>query len=381
MSRARSMPWSLGLVGALLACAPRETEPAGPPPLPALDAVIVAEMARMNVPGLQAAIVEGGRVVWTGSYGFADVQTGEVVTEDTLFLLASVSKAVTGVALMQLWETGAFELDDDVEQHLSFRVRHPAWPQVPITPFQLLTHTSGIHDRWGVLDRHYVIGDSPLALGDFLAGYLDPSGVDYAPASYRARPGAAYEYSNVGAALAGHLVEAISGVPFDVWCEDHIFTPLGMDSAGWHLADVDEALVAQPHVRGPNGLRPLPHYGFPDYPDGQLRASAGELARLLAAFASDGEHQGVRILEAATADLMQTPWWPSQGQGLAWYAERRGPDLYVGHNGGETGASTEMFYRLADGTGFVVLMNAEPTRWASVMRIEQALMAAADQAL
>lgn len=365
----------------LVACQSSALSPPAPPPLPALDTYIVREMARMNVPGLQAAIVEQGEVVWTGSYGFADLDSGERVSDDTLFLLASVSKAVTGIALMQVWETGAFDLDDDVQQHLPFRVRNPSWPNTPITPRQLLTHTSGIHDRWGVLDTHYVIGDSPLALGDFLEGYLDPAGVDYAPASYAFRPGAAYEYSNVGAALVGHLVEAISGVPFDRWCEDEIFTPLGMDGAGWHLADVDEALVAQPHVRGRGGLRPIPHYGFPDYPDGQLRASAGELARLLAAFASDGEHHGVRILDAATADLMQTPWVPAQGQGLAWYAERRGPDMFLGHNGGETGASTEMFYRISDGTGFVVLMNAEPTQWAPVLRIEAALMAAADRAL
>src|SRR5678810_801683 len=91
--------------------------------------------------------------------------------------------------------------------------------------------------------------------------------------------GKAYRYSNVGASLAAYLVEAASGIGFDVWCNDRIFEPLAMTRTGWHLADVSRSEVAMPYRWSPDLDKFIPygHYGYPDYPDGALRTTARHL--------------------------------------------------------------------------------------------------------
>jgi CubicO group peptidase (beta-lactamase class C family) len=117
----------------------------------ALDALLTANMAEAHMPGLAACIVKGGKVAWCNGYGLADIEANRAVTPDTVFLIASVSKTVTAVALMQLWENGAFELDDDVAMALPFAVDHPS-SGLPITYRGLLTHTASVRDNWDVIN-------------------------------------------------------------------------------------------------------------------------------------------------------------------------------------------------------------------------------------
>ena len=103
-------------------------------------------------PGLAARIIKNGRVVWSRTYGLALVDPAVPVTDDTLFMLGSVSKTITAVAVLQLWEDGyIIDLDDDVNEYLPFPVVNPHFPEVPITFRMLLTFTSGIKDNEGML--------------------------------------------------------------------------------------------------------------------------------------------------------------------------------------------------------------------------------------
>jgi CubicO group peptidase (beta-lactamase class C family) len=349
--------------------------------LSALDSYVDAKRRASRVPGIQAAIVRGGDVVWTGSYGLADTDSGQVVTDETTFLVASVSKVITATALMQVWETGAFALDEPIDGHLGYAIRHPRRPSRAITYRELLTHTSGIRDRWAYLDDTYVQGDSNLELDDFLFDYLDPSGANHHRFNFTASggPGEQYVYSNVAMALAGHMVTAASGQPFASWCEQHIFEPLGMDHTSWTVSDLDDDMVAHPHVGRHGRPRPVAHFGFPDYPSGSLRTSATQLGRFLAMVTGDGHYEAVQVIDRSTLIEMMTPQVSGEQQALGWYAEDKGGEMFVGHNGGETGTVAEMFFRPSDGTGFVLLMNGEPDRGSMVLDIEMALMRAADQ--
>ena len=342
-----------------------------------LDAQLTASLDAAWVPGAQAALVKDGAVVWAGDYGERDASTGESVTPDTSFALASVSKTVTAVALLQAYETGAFELDDPIAPFLSFTVEHPR-SDTAITFRHLLTHTSGIRDDWSVLDEGYAPGDPVEPLADFLERVLDPEGADYSPSRSFTTwgPGEGFTYSNVGAALAGHMVEAVTGTDFAQWCDERIFEPLGMAHTSWKLAGLDEALVAHPHLCYAT-CRSLEHYGYPDYPDGLLRSSAVDMGRFMAAVTRGGELDGVRLLEEATVEEILRVQAPS-GQGLIWYEQPLGADIFIGHNGGDMGVSTEMFFRRDDGTGFVLWMSAEPRGWSHVLDMERALIAAAD---
>ncbi|MBI3118100.1 MAG: beta-lactamase family protein, partial [Candidatus Hydrogenedentes bacterium] len=336
-----------------------------PTPPQDLDEFLSATMDQARVPGLAACIVKDGAVVWSGVYGWADAAARTPVTADTHFMLASVSKTITATALMQLYEAGRFRLDDNVNAFLPFVVENPHHAASPLTFRMLLTHTSSIQDNYAVLESLYVLGDSPIALGEFLREYLTPDGryYDRIHSYYRYAPGEDWNYSNVGMTLAGYLVEVISGVPFDQYCEENIFGPLGMTEAAWFLAGLEGARVARPHQY--DWLRreyvPLDHYGYPDYPDGQLRASARAYARLLAVFLGDGTVDNVRILAPETVTEMLSIPFPDvrPDQAHAWFYANADGSPSFGHSGGDQGVTTDVFFVPDEGIGVVVLTNGE----------------------
>ena len=189
-----------------------------------LDHDLRTMMRGDHVPGLAACIVEDGTVTWSHGYGHANLAHDRPATPDTIFMLASISKTVMAVAVMQAVEDGLLDLDADVNDALPFDVRNPRHPDTAITLRLLLTHTSSIRDDWPTIVPFYANGDSPIALGDYLRRYLKPDGDLYhAHRSYSAwLPGARYDYCNIAAALAGYLVESASGIPFDAWCDERI---------------------------------------------------------------------------------------------------------------------------------------------------------------
>jgi CubicO group peptidase (beta-lactamase class C family) len=256
-----------------------------------LDAEIRRLMREGRVPSVAACIVNADGIVWTEAFGRADIAHDRRSTPDTIFMLASISKTVMSVAVMQAVEEGLLDLDADVNDVLPFPVRNPGHPRATITTRMLLTHTSSIRDDWPSITPFYTHGDSPIALGDYLARYLSPGGDLYHPhRGYSPwRPGARYDYCNIAAALAGYVVEASSGEAFDTWCAARIFAPLAMDRSSWHLAGLERSQIAMPYHDRDGRFVPYGQYGYPDYPDGQLRTSAAQLARHLVAFMRFGD--------------------------------------------------------------------------------------------
>jgi CubicO group peptidase (beta-lactamase class C family) len=328
------------------------------------------------------------------------VEPAVAVTDDTLFMLASISKTVTTVAVLQLWEQGRFGLDDDVNAYLPFRVVNPHFPDVPITFRMLLTHTSSIQDNNGQLGgaQAYFDGDSPVSLREWAEGHFVPGGKYYTGSDYMvAPPGTAFRYSNVGFALLGYLVESISGIPFDVYTRLSIFEPLGMDSTGWHLADLGSAPIAMPYRCNNNSsdgksafvCQACGQYGYPFYPCGSLRTSAQQLARFLGAIMNGGELDGVRILQTSTVEAMLTPvgppgpdmglGWMSQRTGLGWESVSDGEEWFWGHGGADRGVSTAMHFRPSDGTGVIVLANGNWDGLPEVGAVERRLFEEAER--
>jgi CubicO group peptidase (beta-lactamase class C family) len=347
-----------------------------------LDSFIVWAMGNYNIPGVAACVVKDGQVVWSGAHGWAIIEDSIAVTDSTLFMLASVSKTVTGAAVMQLWEEGHFGLDDNINDYLPFQVIHPWHPDSIITFRMLLTHTSAINDNWGVLNALYVLGDSPIPLGQFLEDYLTPGGAYYHAESNFSpwAPGTTYDYCNVAVALAGYLVEAISGTPFDQYCEDSLFTPLHMDETAWFLADLDTSHIAMPYHWNGSTYVPYRHYGYPDYPDGQLRSGTAELSRFLIAMLQGGQIEGVRILDSTTVDTMTTVQvpnvTPSSDIGIIWHRYWRDclDDWIWVHGGSDAGVRTEVIFCPAadENWGCIVLTNGES--YSGVLAIEWELL-------
>jgi CubicO group peptidase (beta-lactamase class C family) len=257
-----------------------------------LDRFILAQMLWSHTPGLSAVIVKNGTIVWQGAYGFRDAAMTHPVTPDTLFELASLSKTVLAVAVLQLVEQGKLALDNDVSAALPFKVRNPNFPDRPITLRMLLGHVSGIVDNWPLIKAHSVENaDAPVSLSEWFRGYLTSGGAWYSKEANFSRnpPGTAFTYSNQAAALSALAVEKASGEPFDRYWREHIFTPLGMRETSYRLAELDPSHIAMPQAWYGRSFVELGHHGFPGYPAGTLRTSAPQLARFLLMVMNGGE--------------------------------------------------------------------------------------------
>ncbi|MBI2257679.1 MAG: serine hydrolase [Flavobacteriia bacterium] len=316
-----------------------------------------------HIPGISILIIKNGTPIWSANHGYLNVDEQIPVQNGSNFMLASVSKTITSVALMNEFENGSFQLDDPINNYLPFTVKIPNYVTQEITFKHLLTHTSSIEDNWDVLSTYYVQGDSPISLSSYLQNYLTISGDNYNAVDnfHNNAPGTYSDYSNVGSALCGLLVESITSIPFHQYCKDSIFTPLCMENTSWFLNGMNLEQLALPYYFENNEFISYGHYGYPDYPDGQLRSNAIELGRFLTMFMNNGKYQNSRILDSSTVDKMKTVYFPNLDptQGLIWYKNISNGKTLWGHNGGDDGVSTDMYFNETDSVGIILLTNGE----------------------
>jgi len=181
-----------------------------------LDKLVADQMAADGILGTGVVVIKDGQLWYERGYGFADEKkTGPVDPQTTEFFAASVSKLFVATAVMQLADEGRLDLHRDVNQYLDFRLP-PYHDSRPITLADLLTHTAGVDDH--MVGAEVPIQE-PIDLGDYFQHHIPPL--------VRA-PGSEINYSNHGVALAGRVVERISGMTFYDYAEKRILTPLGM---------------------------------------------------------------------------------------------------------------------------------------------------------
>ena len=178
----------------------------------AVDSLMRAEMARRLIPGASLVVVRDGRVVKKDAYGLASIELDVPATTSTLFQIASTTKNVTGVAVMQLVEAGKFTLGDRVTELLPGLPR--AWQ--PVTVRQLLGHTSGLPDM--ILDPQ---------TGVWLPGSRDSVIAQLANMPVKA-PGAAWSYNQTNYMLLGMLIDRFGGLPYRDYFRQRVFAPLGI---------------------------------------------------------------------------------------------------------------------------------------------------------
>ena len=329
--------------------------------LDTLDANILEVMSDSHIPGVAACAVKDGEIVWVRTYGYANLDQSISVTNDTLFMLGSVSKIVTGIAFMQLFEEGLIDLDDDINDYLPFEVIHPQHPTSIITPRMLLSHVSGIRDNWNVLGPLQISGsDSPISIEELCMNYLLTNGTYYQTANYNsAEPGTEYEYTNVGATLIAYLVEVISEETFEDYCQQNIFLPLDMDETSWFLANLNATSIAVPYLYSGSSHIALEQYSSPVYPCGFERTSILQQAKFMTMLMSGGAVGGTRILENSTLQLMMFHHYPELAPHYGLFIEHFG--VLWGHNGVGPGCSTRTFFYPEVDEGVIVMQNFEDT--------------------
>jgi CubicO group peptidase (beta-lactamase class C family) len=279
----------------------------------AIDKVLSDAVQEKQVPGIVGIAANGSGVIYEGAFGKRNVETGPTMTLDTVFLVASMTKAVTGVAAMQLVEQGKLTLDDPIEKMLPAL----ASPQVlegfdeqgnpklrpakgKITLRQLLTHTSGFtYDFLNANTGRYVkFKNLPDVITGKNLALTTPLAFD---------PGTDWEYG-ISSDLAGKAVEAASGENLDVYFRKHIFEPLGMKSTGFLIGDQENRL-ATVHGRKEDGSFSPLNVRFSQEPEffgggGGLYGTASDYLVFLQMLMHGGAFNGATILKSSTIEQM-----------------------------------------------------------------------------
>ncbi len=309
-----------------------------PERLDRIGAAVNEVVAEGKIPGAVAIIARNGRVIYHKSFGYADIASKKPMTNDAIFRIASMSKAITTVGVMILYERGAFMLNDPVANYLP----EFASPQVisevdadgnitatvpaknPIRIIDLLSHSSGIS---------YTFMGSPLSKSYSEAGIIDgPTSLDYKLSAQMGllakqpllfEPGSAWAYG-LSTDVLGYLIEVVSGKSLAQFIADEITGPLKMVDTGFYLSaeQSDRLVTVYTDVSG-DGLvdareTELPlSVGSADYPvegarsyysgGAGLSSTAYDYARFIQMLLSNGELDGVRILGRKSVELMHTP--------------------------------------------------------------------------
>jgi CubicO group peptidase (beta-lactamase class C family) len=320
--------------------------------------------AEKNIQGMNSVAfctVKNDSLLWADAMGFADRENHRLATPETRYLIASISKSVTATAIMQLYDEGLFGLDDDINKYLPFHLANPNHPDDAITFRMLLNHTSSLEDNINSSINLYCWGfDCPKSLGEFLYDFFSTNGKNYSKDYfYQYKPGEKLNYSNNNYVFLGYLVELIAQKPFDIYCKENIFDPLGMKKTEWRLSNIplDECAVLYCALFTPAH----PQYTFIDYPDGGLRTTVTDLSKFLRMIIMHGSFNGHEILRPETVDLMKQTNGIKDSDGL-WYGlgllfMENGNFKLCGHDGGEQGVTTQMFYDPDSGTGAIVFTN------------------------
>jgi CubicO group peptidase (beta-lactamase class C family) len=322
------------------------------------EAAIVAELAKSGAPGAAVAVVAGDKVVWTKGIGVANVETGALVTPDTLFQIGSVTKTFTAAALLSASAQGIVALDRPVSTYVTGLTPCVGAP----TLTQLLSHTGGVIDE---PDEYGPQGEEGLA------SYARTWTSEYCLLP----PGRAFSYSNSGFALAGLALQEAEKKPFADVMRARVLDPLGMARTTFRPTEAMTWPLAVGHRRDKEGkftvVRPLANDARL-WPAGTLYSSANEMARLLVALVNDGRVDGRQALPAGlvanlTRAAVDIPTTAQQyGQGL--FLDRQS-----GHGGTMTGYVAQLGFTVtaADRTAVVVLTNGDnavPTAMAEAAR-------------
>lgn len=325
-----------------------------------LDGVMAAGLRDHHIAGATVVVVKDGVIHVAKGYGYADVaRRTPVDPQRTLFHIGSVTKLFTWTAVMQLVEQARLDLDTDVNRYLDFEI--PATYPAPITLRHILTHTTGFED-----DARDLVAADPehvIPLGRWLEAHI--------PARVRP-PGQYAAYSNYAAALAGYIVQRVSGTPWDRYVEQHILAPLDMQRTTARQP-VPAALADSPSggYRYADGqFVREPWEVFQPTPAGAIAATATDMASFMLAHLGQGSWNGHTILRASTAAQMHArafthdPRLP--GLALGFYERTSHGLRIIGHGGNTQWFHTDLALIPSENVGVFVSYNTDTGHTPSV---------------
>jgi serine beta-lactamase-like protein LACTB len=314
-----------------------------------IEKAVSAFMTANSVPGISLAVLQNGQPVWSAGFGMSDLEDSAPATSSTLYRLGSISKPITAVAILQLYERGKLDLDAPIQKYC------PAFPQKdsPITSRQLLAHLGGI--------RHYSKdgkGDVPDDSARHFAT-MEESLQLFASDPLVAKPGTQFHYSTYGYTLLGCVLEGASSQKYVDFVRENVFRTTAMEHT-----QADDFFAIVPHRtrwyhRDKTGA--VRNAGVLDssykIPGGGLISSADDMANFEAAILAG------KLLKPATQEMMLTPQHTSDGKltayALGWGVTDKLGIHTVGHDGGQQGTSTAILLAPQKSAAVVVLANMD----------------------
>jgi serine beta-lactamase-like protein LACTB len=306
-------------------------------------------MAANSVPGVSAAVVQDGELVWSAGFGMADLENFVPATSSTLFRLGSVSKPITAAAILQLSERGKLDIDAEVQRYC------PAFPKKewPITTRELLGHLGGI--------RHYNPdgkGDIPDDSAKHFTS-MEESLQIFAGDPLVAKPGTKFHYSTYGYTVLGCVLEGAASEKYVDYMKEKVFEPAQMEET---QADNFFAVIqhrSRWYHKDKSGV--VQNAGVLDssykIPGGGLISSADDMARFEIAILAN------KLLKPATREVMWTPQKAADGSqngyALGWGTQKKYGLAMVEHTGGQQGTSTSIILVPENRAGIVVLANMD----------------------
>jgi len=321
-----------------------------------LDGYMPYALRSGDLAGAVVTVVKDGQLLTARGYGYADIAKHVPVDPyRTLFRPGSVSKLITWTAVMQLVEAGKIDLDKDVNTYLDFQI--PARGGQPVTMRQIMTHTAGFEEA--VKDLITFDSKRVIAIEPYLKRWVPRRIFD---------PGTTPAYSNWATTLAGYIVQRVSGLSFNDYVDQRIFAPLGMKFSTFRQP-LPAALAPFEAVGYPRASMPAkPFENVTAAPAGSLSASGVDMARFMIAHLRNGELDGQRILQPATAEMMHNspvdkvnprsliP--PLNRMELGFFETNINGREVIGHLGDTENFHTSLHLFTKEGVGFYVSFNS-----------------------
>lgn len=336
--------------------------------------------------GFAVSIVNENGTLYENGFGFSDVENHRKYTTETIQNIGSVSKTFVGIALLKAQELGKLKLDEPIDQYLPFKVINPNFPKEKITIRQLATHTSSITDNEFYSSKNYYLkpnqnlkglkltfedeqsfnpSDSIISLKSFLENVLTENGKWNKDSFSAHKPGTIYEYSNVGTALAGFILEQATGESFNHFTKKYILEPLKMKNSGWKSEEIDMTKYSRLYE---NPTTPLPYYELTTYPDGGFITNIRDLSKYLSELIKGYNDNGTILTKESYKEYFKpqlsesnfkerntkNPYNESYNVGIFMGFGYTG---YIGHTGGDPGIMSMMFFDPKTNLGRIMIFN------------------------
>jgi CubicO group peptidase (beta-lactamase class C family) len=317
--------------------------------------------------GISVALVKKGKLIYTGAYGYSDLENKKPLDSKNIFRIASISKSFTATSIMQLVEERKLNLDEDVSNWIGFSVRNPKFPDKVISLRLMLSHLSSINDSEGYFNLDVI---DPNKNPNWMKAYSD-----YAP-------GDSFLYCNLNYNMVGAILERASQQRFDDYVIQHVLKPLSL-YGGYDVTKLDSSRFAYIYEYNTNSKtytrsagayavrselkdgyqlgRTTPAFS----PTGGMKISAPDLATYMMMHLHMGKYKRGRLLSKKYAALMQVPASSKEPYGFALETSTTmiPGETLIGHTGVAYGLYSAMFFHPDKEYGIVVIINGCPPEY------------------